>query len=387
MDEADEREIEKLKRDRKRAEKKDNLKEVAQLCNCIGELLAKHGKWEEAIAEHETELGLSEALNDTIGSAVASRKLGECYCGLENYGKALQLQQRHLSLAVACKDTLEEQRAWATIGRTYLFMCDTTKNHDELLSVSKKAEDAFRKSLDVCEQLKSSTKISDYMEMKARLFLNLGLVFDGRGDLKQCAEFMKQAIKISEQHNLHCDLYRCHFSLSGIYSKGGNLKQASQQLDSALKCAQKLKDKFLESETLTSKALVSLSGHLDSLLAQLAIASTICKVTAKYISFVIHVSMQLKKYSHAKHYLKKAHKLGATTAEEAERIVKLFKSGKHIAILAVASKARVYFVFNDPALFSRVGVRVVEVGSYEYVANVSVSSVSNDWLILEDLFT
>jgi len=32
-----------LKRERKKAEKKDNLKEVAQICNCIGELLAKYG--------------------------------------------------------------------------------------------------------------------------------------------------------------------------------------------------------------------------------------------------------------------------------------------------------------------------------------------------------
>ena len=32
-----------LKREQKKAEKKDNLKEVAQICNCIGELLAKYG--------------------------------------------------------------------------------------------------------------------------------------------------------------------------------------------------------------------------------------------------------------------------------------------------------------------------------------------------------
>lgn len=34
-----------LKKERKKAEKKDNLKEVALICNCIGELLAKYGRY------------------------------------------------------------------------------------------------------------------------------------------------------------------------------------------------------------------------------------------------------------------------------------------------------------------------------------------------------
>ena len=79
------------------------------------------GKYEEAIHEHETELHLSEALDDSIGAAVGNRKIGECYCELGQYDKALQHQERHLSLAQSCNDDVEEQRAWATIGRTYLF--------------------------------------------------------------------------------------------------------------------------------------------------------------------------------------------------------------------------------------------------------------------------
>ena len=57
------------------------------------------GQWSEAISEYETELGLQEALGDTIDAAVACRNLGECYCGLEQFDKALSLQQRHLTLA------------------------------------------------------------------------------------------------------------------------------------------------------------------------------------------------------------------------------------------------------------------------------------------------
>ena len=57
------------------------------------------GQWSEALSEYKTELGLQEALGDTIDAAVACRNIGECYCGLDQFDKALNLQQRHLNLA------------------------------------------------------------------------------------------------------------------------------------------------------------------------------------------------------------------------------------------------------------------------------------------------
>lgn len=56
-------------------------------------------------------------MDDSIGAAVACRKIGENYCDLQDYEKALQFQQRHLNLAKKCDNLIEEQRAWATIGK------------------------------------------------------------------------------------------------------------------------------------------------------------------------------------------------------------------------------------------------------------------------------
>lgn len=78
------------------------------------------GKFEEAKQEHEQELSLCEALDDSIGAAVACRKIGENYCDLQDYEKALQFQQRHLNLAKKCDNLIEEQRAWATIGKNII---------------------------------------------------------------------------------------------------------------------------------------------------------------------------------------------------------------------------------------------------------------------------
>lgn len=45
-----------LKREKRKAEKKDNLKEVSQIHNCIGELLSKYGLY------HQMQIVRSESL-------------------------------------------------------------------------------------------------------------------------------------------------------------------------------------------------------------------------------------------------------------------------------------------------------------------------------------
>lgn len=58
-----------------------------------------------------------------------------------------QHQRCHLDLARSVKDHVEEQRALATIGRTYLFRYES----DQLRSSLEQAEDAFKKSLAIVD--------------------------------------------------------------------------------------------------------------------------------------------------------------------------------------------------------------------------------------------
>lgn len=96
-----------------------------------------------------------------------------------------------------CKSNLEEQRAWATIGRTYLCQVES-RNLRESAMANKQAEKAFFMALNKCETLKSSITPVEYMSMKVRLFLNLGWVYDNRGDVKQSSDAMKKAVVIAE---------------------------------------------------------------------------------------------------------------------------------------------------------------------------------------------
>ncbi|XP_047467921.1 tonsoku-like protein [Mugil cephalus] len=250
------REIKQLQKAKSKAQQNNNLKEEANICNQLGELLSRSGDYEAAIREHQQELSLSEVLNDVIGRAVANRKIGECYAEMGNIAAALKHQRCHLDLARSVRDHAEEQRALATIGRTYLFRYESDQSRSSL----EQAEDAFRKSLAIVdERLDGTVPVREIKEMKARLFLNLGLVCDHLGDRKRCSEFIRQSVFIAEKSQLLEDLYRANFNLGNICFRNGQQSNAIRCLEQAKECARKIKDKFSESECFHCIGKVQLS--------------------------------------------------------------------------------------------------------------------------------
>ncbi|KAJ0063136.1 hypothetical protein NL108_012626, partial [Boleophthalmus pectinirostris] len=212
--------------------------------------------YEAAIQEHQQELSLSEVLNDVIGRAVANRKIGECYAELGNIDAALRYQRRHLDLARSVSDHAEEQRALATIGRTYLFRFESDQSRSSL----EQAEDAFKKSLAIVnDRLEGMVPERELCEMKARLFLNLGLVCDNLGEPKRCSEFIRRSVFIAEKSQLLEDLYRANFNLGNIYFRNGQASNAVRCLEQAKECARKIKEKLSESECFHCIGKVQLS--------------------------------------------------------------------------------------------------------------------------------
>ncbi|CAB1432486.1 unnamed protein product [Pleuronectes platessa] len=250
------REIKQLQKAKSKAQNSSNLTEEANICNQLGELLSRSGDYDAAIREHQQELALSEVLNDVIGRAVANRKIGECYAEMGNIEAALKHQQWHLDLARSVRDHAEEQRALATIGRTYLFRYESDQSRKSL----EKAEDAFRKSLSIVdERLEGTVPAREISEMKARLFLNLGLVCDHLGEPKRCSEFIRRSVFIAEKSQLLEDLYRANFNLGNIYFRNGQHSNSVRCLEQAKECARKIKDKFGESECFHCIGKVQLS--------------------------------------------------------------------------------------------------------------------------------
>ncbi|XP_068094261.1 tonsoku-like protein [Hyperolius riggenbachi] len=254
------REIRQLEKAKCKAQRSHNLKEESAICNQLGELLAKCGRFQDAIEEHRQELGISEGLGDVIGCAVANRKIGECFAELGNYEAALKHQRRHLDLARSVSSDIEEQRALATIGRTYLFMCEQKPEAQRL------AEDAFLKSLAVVdERLEGKVASRDLSEMRARLFLNLGFLYDLMSQADKCSFYIRKSIFIAEKTQLHEDLYRANVNLASIHLRNGEHSKAIRCWEAARECARRTRDKYMESECYSSigQTLLSL-GDLSA---------------------------------------------------------------------------------------------------------------------------
>ncbi|XP_064410086.1 tonsoku-like protein [Latimeria chalumnae] len=250
------KEFKKLQKARSKAQNNNSLKEEAALCNQLGEILAKNGKFREAIEEHRQELQLSETLGDVIGCAVANRKIGECFAELGNYGVALKHQRRHLELARSVSNVIEEQRAWATIGRTYLFISESNQSGEPL----EQAENAFMKSLAIVdEQLEGKVSSQELSEMRARLYLNLGFVYDSVKDPAKCSYYIRKSVFIAEKNKLHEDLYRANFNLGSIHFRNGEQSKAIRCLEAAKESARKMKEKHMESDCFSSIGQVLLN--------------------------------------------------------------------------------------------------------------------------------
>uniref|UniRef100_A0A3P9A3B5 Tonsoku-like protein n=1 Tax=Esox lucius TaxID=8010 RepID=A0A3P9A3B5_ESOLU len=246
----------KLQKAKSKAQSSNNFREEASLCNQLGEVLSRNGDYEAAIEEHRQELQISTAINDVIGRAVANRKIGECYAEMGNIEAALRHQRCHLDLARSVSDHAEEQRALATIGRTFLFRYESDSSKESL----RQAEDAFRKSMDIVDsQLEGTVSNRELSEMRARLYLNLGLVCDHLGEPKRCSEYIRLSVYIAEKNQLLEDLYRANFNLGNIYFRNGRHSNAMRSLEQAKECARKIKDKFIESECFHSIGKVQLS--------------------------------------------------------------------------------------------------------------------------------
>ncbi|CAK6439042.1 unnamed protein product [Pipistrellus nathusii] len=296
------RELRQLLKAKAKAQNSGQLREEAALCHQLGELLASHGRYPEALQEHQQELRLRESAEDALGCAVAHRKIGERLAEMGDYSAALKHQQHYLELACSLSNHTEVQRAWATIGRTHLDVHDHSQSQEALLQ----AQAAFEKSLAIVdEKLQGMLPKRELSEMRARLYLNLGLTFESLGQRALCNDYFKKSIFLAEQNHLYEDLFRARYNLGAIHWHQGQHSQAMRCLEGARECARTMRKGFMESECCVLLAQV-LQDLGDFLAAKRALKkayrlgsqkplqkAAVCQ-TLKYVLAVTRLQQQLE---------------------------------------------------------------------------------------------
>ncbi|XP_065671588.1 tonsoku-like protein isoform X2 [Hydra vulgaris] len=252
------KEIREYKAQKKKAKERNDFLEAAKICNQLGELYSEHGDYRNAITEHEEEIYFSEISGDAIGVAVGHRKVGEAYCSLEVFEKAFLHQQKYYEIAKYNNNTLEQQRALATLGRTYFIQTDCTSSQEETNRCLESSLKLFLESLELCDKLYGVVSEKEMLEMRARLYLNLGNVYDKKENSKDSLKFVSKALIIAREQKLPEDIYRCHFSLAGLYFKSNNMEKALHHVKQSLSTAKDIHSKALELDALLLLAQVFL---------------------------------------------------------------------------------------------------------------------------------
>ncbi len=200
---------------RRKAHNDNNLVEAASFCNLIGVYYSEKGEpiptytdtliipptgdHEKALQYHREELHLSNSLEDKLGQAVAHRKIGEVLADQCKFTAALNEQDQYLKIASSLSNLREIQRAHATIGRIWYMKCKADNKRDTVSL--KRAKSSYIASLKVVDQLEGSggvVTMKELSDMRARIYLNLGLLTEETKDLLGAEEHYKRACHIGK---------------------------------------------------------------------------------------------------------------------------------------------------------------------------------------------
>lgn len=212
-----------------------NLRQLAEITKTLGDMYFANEQPEKALREYTKQLTVCQELEDELRCAIAHRMIGEVYASLGDYDQALTHQNLHLKGAKDMRNSIEEQRAFATLGRTYFCQAESligkTQKRNEALANAKMA---YVRSMELCDKLTNTEiKVEEKTLMRARLLLNLGLTLEAQKETQQAISLIEQATALCVSNNFQEDMHRTCISLAGIYERQSNFELALSYIDTA----------------------------------------------------------------------------------------------------------------------------------------------------------
>ncbi|XP_016999928.2 tonsoku-like protein [Drosophila takahashii] len=246
-----------LKR-KEKARSDGNRDQVAISCNQLGDFYNQQGKYNEAVREYVQEAQIYASMGKELETAKAKRMVGEMYTLLCDYDAAKDHINDYLKIAKRLKNQVEEQRAYATLGRVHLLhgqsLADSSASG--AMEQLKLAEKSFLRSLLLIKELSGQISKLEQLDMQARCYLNIGVVKEHMEAFQESIEYIDKAIKISKTHELWDLTHLCYISMSLLFNcKKNDATSALRYCNMALEVAKRLPNKVKKiCETLITKA-------------------------------------------------------------------------------------------------------------------------------------
>ncbi|XP_062553692.1 tonsoku-like protein [Armigeres subalbatus] len=248
-------EEQRLLRRKKKSSEAGNLQQLAETCRKLGDLYCDRGEHLKALNEYKLVAKAFHNLKMPMDVGRANRLVGEMFMLLDEFEKALQYEKVYLDIARNENDKVELQRAYVTIGRTYLLKGQGSDDPVVSKESLSEAERSFVKGLKLCRELKEVGKL-EQSDMEARAILNLGVTKEHQGELNEAVEYMEKATKIAQSNDILDLVHLCLMATAQLFSgKLNNSAKALKLLNEALEVASRLSNKTAKMcETLSAKA-------------------------------------------------------------------------------------------------------------------------------------
>ncbi|XP_054733938.1 tonsoku-like protein [Anastrepha obliqua] len=204
---------------KEKARGEGNYQQLAICCNNLGDFYNQQGKYQNAVNEYQQEAEIYTKLGKKLEMAKANRMIGEMFMLLSEFGKAKEHINLYLDIVKKLHNKVEEQRAYATLGRAHLLhgqnVIESSKSN--AMDPLRQAERAFLKSLLLIKELSGQISKLEQLDMQARCYLNIGVVKEHMEEFEESISYMEKAIKISKSHDIFELTHLCYISMSLLY--------------------------------------------------------------------------------------------------------------------------------------------------------------------------
>ncbi len=201
-------------------EKNRSMKNLSVLLNSIGSLYIKKLQYDSALIYLYKALAIREKINAPERMIFANRyNIGVCYYSMNDYEKAIKLNQDLLEKAKESKDSVYMARAYSMLGIIYVDTKDSLK-----------AIKMYQKSIAINKNLNNKRSL-------ANNYVNLSDLLVNQNQFKEAEKYLKKSKQISKELEINTAFIDLAFAK--LYFKTGEyakcIKSAEKALDQARK--------------------------------------------------------------------------------------------------------------------------------------------------------
>lgn len=198
-------------------EKIGDKSEIGSSLIHMGGIYERQGNYSKALANFEKGLKMSKETDDKFQSAVALKDIARVYEQQGHYEKAIAYHFKSLKISEETGDTKGIASSFADIGFCHL----------KYLGSEDSAFVYFKKSINICEEMKFSNLLRDILN-------EIGDIYTHKGLLSKALNFYYNALNIVEETQDTLGIASINNSLASVYKTQNNYDKAMSYLQIAL---------------------------------------------------------------------------------------------------------------------------------------------------------